>query len=252
MLKSVIKGAEAISLPGNENVVLFIHGLSSSPSEMKMISKTINQEGYTTSAILLSGHGSKPSDLKKITWNDWFNDVKGELFQLRKKYNKIIIVGLSTGASLALHLAAHYQVEGVVALAPAIYLKNRYSKLLPFLKYFTFYSKKKNGPDVSDEKAKAGLVGYEKIPLKAILEAQKLFDHLKNDLPDVYVPALIAHSINDHVIDFKSAEFVYNKISSKSKQFLKLEKSYHILTVDVDKEIVTREVIKFINSICRK
>ena len=251
-MQSVLKGAEAFFLAGSDHAVLFIHGLSSSPSEMKLIAKEVNQQGYSTSAILLSGHGSKPSDLKKVTWNDWFTDVKKALFQLRKKYKKIIIVGLSTGASLALHLAAHYQVEGIVALAPAIYLKNRYHKLLPFLRYFLFYSKKKDGPDVSDEDAKAGLIGYDKIPIKTIIQAQKLFDHLKSDLPDVYVPVLIAHSINDHVIDFKSAEFVYQHISSKSKQFLKLEKSYHILTVDVEKEIVIREIIKFINSICRK
>ena len=71
--------------------------------------------------------GCSPKDLSKCKWHDWFEASKNELFNLRKRCKKVFVIGLSMGGSLALHLAAHYQVEGVVALAPGLFLKNKFS-----------------------------------------------------------------------------------------------------------------------------
>jgi carboxylesterase len=85
--------------------------------------------------------------------------------------------------------------------------------------------------------------------LNAVSELLKFFDHLKIDLKEIYAPTLIIYSKNDHVMDSKSAITIYNNISSKDKRILKLEKSYHILTLDIEKEKVFTEASNFIKQI---
>lgn len=242
----IIPGCEPVFVQGNSTGVLFIHGFTGSPYEMKPLSDYLSPKKYTMSIPLLKGHGTNPDDLIGCKWYDWFTDVKQALFEMRKTCKKIIVAGLSTGATLALHLAAHYQVEGVVALAPALILKEKKLKLLPIASWFKKYQHKKDGPDISDVDARRKAVTYDKTPLKAVKELLGLYDHLKMDLNDIYTPVLIIHSGQDHVVDIKGSEYIYQSVSSVDKHFLKLDKSFHVLTLDVEKEIVFREVEKFI------
>jgi len=252
MTKKLIPGSEPVYFEGNSTGILFIHGFTSSPYEMKPLSKYLMKQKYTFSIPLLKGHGTDPKDLIHCRWYDWFEEAKEALFEMRKKCKKIIVVGQSTGASLALHPAAHYQVEGVAALAPALILKEKKLKLLPIASIFRSYQKKPDGPDISDAEARKKAVTYDKTPLKTVKELLNLYKHLKVDLPEIYTPVLIIQSALDHVVDMKGAEYIYDKISSPDKHFLKLQKSYHVLTLDVEKEIVFREIDNFISKIVKQ
>jgi len=244
--QKIMPGAEPLFLKGNDIGVLLLHGFTGSPWEMRGTAEQLHEKNYTVSVPLLCGHGTRVQDLHKCEWKDWFEDSKEALFKLRKTSRKVFVIGLSTGASLALHLAAHYQLEGVVALSPALFLKEKITRLLPYVPPFIRYRAKRGGPDVSDLKAKQEAVVYHKTPLKAAKEILKLYAHLKMDLPEIYAPVLIVQSVQDHVVDYKGARWIYDHIASKEKQFLKLEKSFHVVTLDIEKNIVNREIEAFI------
>lgn len=129
----IMSGAEPVYTLGNNRGVLLLHGFTGSPYEMKELGELFQKKGFSVSIPLLAGHGTSEKDLKKCKWYDWFEDAKNALFDLRKRCKSIVVIGLSTGATLALHLAAHYQLEGLVALSPAIILKNKFTRLLPYL-----------------------------------------------------------------------------------------------------------------------
>ena len=76
-----------------------------------------------------------------------------------------------------------------------------------------------------------------------------MFRHLRDDLIDVNAPILIIYAEQDHVIDAKSAKEIYKKVSSKNKRILSLKKSFHIITLDVEKEQVFRETLNFLKSL---
>ena len=245
----ILPGAEPVTIEGNDYGVLMLHGFTSSPYEMKYLIDFLKGKGISISAPLLAGHGTSPEELAKCKWSDWYLDAKKALFDLRKKCKKIVAVGLSTGATLALHLAAHYQLEGVVAMSPALFLKEKKTVLLPLVPPFIKYRKKKRGPDISDDVERQKAVSYHKTPIAAAREVLKLYEHVKMDLMDIYTPLLIVQSKQDHVVDFKSAEYIYEHVSSQEKHFLKLEHSYHVVTLDVEKDIVFREIEQFTNLI---
>lgn len=245
---SVVPGAEPVEITGGENGVLLLHGFTGSPYEFKYLVEDLQKKDYTINVPLLCGHGTSEEDLMKCQWYDWFEDAKKALFKMRKSCRRVVVVGLSTGATLALHLAAHYQLEGVVALSPALFLKEKFLPLLPLISPFIKYRKKDGGPDISDKDEKAKAVSYQKMPLKSVREVLALYKHVMMDLPDVYIPMLLAHSVQDHVVDFRSSEYIYEKVSSTEKHMLKLEKSYHVMTLDVEREIVFREIAAFLEA----
>jgi carboxylesterase len=239
----IIPGCESIYVDGNKIGCLLLHGFTSSPFEMRLLGAHLQEKNFTLHIPLLPGHGTTPRMLKKCSWYDWFNHAKSELFQLRKKCNKIFVVGLSMGGTLALHLAAHYEVDGVAVLAPGLYLRNKFAFLTHILHSIIPYKIHFTGPDI---KAQETTKTYDKTPLRSVSQLLKFFKHIKNDLPDIYAPTLIIYTRKDHVVSNKGALTIYNNISSKDKRILELSQSYHILTLDVEKQRVFHEVAKFI------
>lgn len=248
LVKSEIN--EPLNIKGNEYGVLLLHGFTSGPHEMKPISNALKNKEYSILIPLLPGHGSTPEDLLKCKWYDWFVGAKEALFDLRKTCDKIIVVGQSMGGTLALHLAAHYQLDGVIALAPGLFFKEKKTRFLPLVSKFIRYRRKVNGPDIHDEQERINQkpYSYDKTPLKAAYQLKQMFEHLINDLPEIYAPAMLIHSTQDHVIDYKSSEYIYDNISSENKKFLTLKESYHVLTLDLEKDIVVGEIEKFITN----
>lgn len=236
-------------IKNNKTGLLFIHGFTATNKDFEEWVSHFSKEGYVTENVLLSGHGTHYSNLVNVKWYTWFNDVKEALFTLRKKCENVVVIGQSMGGSLALHLAAHYQIEGLVLLAPGIFFKENNMPLLRLLKPFKKYLKKKDGVDIKNSEVKKDIVSYEKIAINAIFEVDALFNHVKDDLPDVYVPVILFHAKEDHVIDYKSSEFAYNTISSKIKKILTLKNSYHLLSLDNDKDIIIKETDKFLRQI---
>ena len=243
MENRILPGCEPSYMPGNNIGCLLLHGFTSSPHDMYMLGEMLHKNGYTVHIPLLPGHGTSEKNLKTINWYQWFEAAKNELFQLRKTCKKVFVVGFSMGGSLALHLSAHYEINGVVALAPGLFLRNKFARISGPLSPFMWYSKKISGPDIKDD---VETVSYPRIPLKSIRELLRLFKHLKYDLYDVYSPVLIVYARNDHVIHPKSAKYIYANISSKKKRILELKESYHIITLDLEKDIVFAEVENFI------
>ncbi len=223
-----------------------LHGFTSSPFEMRELGERLYHQDFTVHIPLLPGHGTNPANLRKNNWYDWFATAKNELFQLRKRCKKVYVIGLSMGGTLALHLAAHYEINGVAALAPGLYLKNKFAILSHLLKPVVRYSRKYSGPDI---KADVKTITYSKIPVRAISELLKLFKHVKHDLKDIYTPLLIIYSSDDHVINGKSAKTIYKTVSSQNKRILELTNSYHIITLDNEKEIVFTEISSFLKSL---
>lgn len=87
--------------------VLLLHGMSDSPYSFRALGEALNERGFWVIGLRLPGHGTIPSGIKTITWEDMAGAVRLGMARLAAEVGQapIHIMGYSTGAPLALDYA---------------------------------------------------------------------------------------------------------------------------------------------------
>jgi alpha-beta hydrolase superfamily lysophospholipase len=83
--------------------VLLVHGLSDSPYSMRAIAELFRDEGFYVLALRLPGHGTIPSGLVDVRWEDWSAAVElaaKHVAQRAGPDHPFYAGGYSTGAAL--------------------------------------------------------------------------------------------------------------------------------------------------------
>jgi carboxylesterase len=247
----LMPGAEPFELAGTDKAVLLLHGLTGTPSEMRFLGEYLNRAGYHVRAPLLPGHGTDIKELNKTTWRDWFGRAEIDFLTLSAHFEKVFIAGMSMGGLVCLWLMANKfgRICGGAALAtPMIFSDWKVRCLLPAaditgLKYLV-PDLPKTVPDVSLPGGRTH-VCYDRDSVVAAASMIRFTRKVRHGLPRIDAPLLIMQSVNDTVVDPKSADIIYGEVSSSVKQRVMLEQSYHTITVDVEKELVAKTVLDF-------
>lgn len=226
--------------------LLLLHGLSGTPDEVKPISDALGPKGYSTLGPWLKGHGSNPKDLTRTTWQDWARDAREALDSLKSRCEKVYVGGLSMGGDLALHLAAHFPVAGVISMAAPVKILDFRFNGIAFFRFLQWRTSNLTG-GVLDPTAPPH-VTYPFVATRNLYELKKLMDHLLDDLPYVSCPALIAQGRKDSMVPPGNGERIYQSISSTSKHLLYLDRSDHVVTLDYDREVLFGKIEKFLTS----
>lgn len=122
----------SFELPGNgTGGVLLLHGMSDSPYSLRALGESLNRHGFQVIGLRLPGHGTAPSGLKYVHWQDMAAAVSLAMEHLYSGLgsatSSLHIIGYSTGASLALDftlkaLDGKYSSipDSLVLISPAI------------------------------------------------------------------------------------------------------------------------------------
>jgi alpha-beta hydrolase superfamily lysophospholipase len=109
--------------------VLLLHGMSDSPYSLRAVGEGLNRQGYQVLGLRLPGHGTAPSGMTSVSWQDMSAVVDLAVAYLAGQFEggPVHIVGYSTGAGLALDyiLRAEQQADmpaitSLVLVSPAI------------------------------------------------------------------------------------------------------------------------------------
>jgi esterase/lipase len=100
--------------------VLLLHGMSDSPYSLRAIGEALNRQGFRVLGMRMPGHGTIPSGLRMVRWQDMAAAVRIGMQHLSAAVGDkpIHIIGYSTGAPLALDFALEAG-QGRVAPLPA-------------------------------------------------------------------------------------------------------------------------------------
>lgn len=113
--------------------VLLIHGLLDSCCTMFSLKQHFIGKHYWVRNLLLPGHGTHPSDLLSIRWQEWVECAQLAIDDFKDKVDHLTLIGLSTGGCIATLLALnnHVHVDKLILFAPAFRLKHSLSHWLP-------------------------------------------------------------------------------------------------------------------------
>ena len=87
--------------------VLLLHGMSDSPYSLHNLGTRLHEEGAHVVGLRIPGHGTAPSGLVHVRWQDMAAAVKFAVQHLHEQVGDkpVYIVGYSNGGALALHYA---------------------------------------------------------------------------------------------------------------------------------------------------
>lgn len=225
---------------------VLVHGLGSSPAALSEWAEAFARHGIETQLVLLPGHGTTPEDLLLVQWEDWYAALLEALQDMRQSCDKVFVLGQSLGGSLALRAAAHDAVDGVITLAAIAYLKDWRLWFLPFLRPFLHWRQSPDN-DIAREVSDTG--SYDRIPLHAIEQLVELAALVRRDLPRISVPTLLVQSENDHVAPPGNLDFIHERIASPDKERMRLRDSYHVISLDHDRQRVIDHSIRFLHRV---
>lgn len=250
----------------SKGAVLLFHGLTGSPFELKKYGQFLYNNGYDVFAQCLPGHGEKFEEIYTVKYEDWLEFAYKKFVELKATYEKVYISGLCLGAVLAIAVAEKYpdEVDGVISLSTTLYLDGW---RLPWYKCFMplalstilrfYYNYPECDPHgVKNLKTRSaikkilekGEVGMNDFPMTGFYELLKLSAFVRKSLKKVQVPILIIHSKEDDLTSIKSAQIVYDNVSSQDKEYIILYDSYHMVLYDNEKEFVFKKSVEFLDS----
>lgn len=247
---------------GGEHAVLLLPGLSSTPLEMRPVAKALHRDGYTVSVPHIEGYGlGTPC----TDWRSWIAATRTKYRELRDTHETVSICGLSMGATLSLAVAQeepdiaalsllavtlvydgwtipwYYPLIDLVYHTPLRH-RYRYQEKAPYgLKNEALRARVAKSMSLHD----ASEIGSASLPLAHLYNARRLAAHVRERLSRVTADCLIIHAVDDDTASPHNARIVYDGVSSEVKQKCLLGESYHILTMDNERETVADETRRF-------
>jgi carboxylesterase len=240
--------------PGEGVSALLVHGLTGTPYEMRYLGERLAARGVRVRGVKLAGHAGAPEALGLASYDNWYESVVHGLEELRQFGEPNVVVGLSMGAVLSARVAADQReaVAGLVMLSPSFFLSAAVTMQIKFVRMLgsiasSLYLYNPRGSDIYDAAARRVHPRCALIPLTAPMKLLDLCAVVKPKLAQITQPTLVMHAKRDHTCPMrKNLTYVMKRLGSPEKRAVELDESYHVITVDCEKESVANEVIEFV------
>jgi carboxylesterase len=217
---------------------------------MQGVAGALSEAGFVTRAPLLPGHGTTVEDMMTTGWGDWFGAADAAYAELAASVDRVVVAGLSMGGTLTVALAAsHPEIAGIVVMNP--YIDPPVASFRELLRQIIDSGSPVApaiGSDVADPGAQEA-DSYSGTPLAPLLSLCVGLDWLAPRLTDVTCPVLLMTSRDDHVVPTVSSDILAGAVSGPVERVW-LERSFHVATLDYDREEVERRAVEFARKCC--
>lgn len=244
---------EPFDLVGDDPLgVVLIHGFTSTPFEVAYLGRALAARGFSVSAPLLPGHGTSIDDLDRTSWTAWVDAVDDAATRMTARCERVALVGQSLGGLLSLYLASkRSDIACVGTLAAPLWLDGMGRWAAAWTAPGAWLDRvrtlpKLGGSDVRDPDAKRMNPAYPVIPTRALSQLVTFMGVVDAELPKVRQPVLVLHAEQDHTAPVACARYIAAR--TRAHRIRILPRSYHLLAIDVERDIVAAEVSSFLHA----
>jgi alpha-beta hydrolase superfamily lysophospholipase len=244
--------------------LVYLHGFSADRHEIEpLISDLASDIGANVYFARLAGHGRDGPAMGEPTAEDWLDDTAEAIAIGGYIGERVVLVGTSTGGTLALWGAARPEAQGRVAalvlVSPNLGLQDRAAPLLLWpwggaLARMVVGSERCFVPQ-NDGHARHWTTCY---PTGAILQMAALVERVRSLEPGVLdVPSLVVYSQEDAVVDPNETDRVMARLSVDPPALYVVEGSgdaeNHVIAGDVlspgTTGVVRRRIVDFLEQL---
>jgi carboxylesterase len=241
----VMEGAEPYSAAGGPHGVLVLHGFTGCPQSMRPLAEAFAGAGFAVELPLLPGHGTSVDDMLETDWSDWSAAAEVAYQDLAARCVRVVVASLSMGGALSLWLATrHPEIAGLVLVNPAVGVPANDTMREPLLELIAAGEKVMPaiGNDVADPDVTE--LAYDQTPIAGLVSMLNAIEELYPNLSKVACPLLVMISTQDHVIP-PGARGALDATVAGPIEYVSLERSYHVATIDYDRELIQARVVEF-------
>jgi len=249
--------------------VVLLHGLCSTPDELLTVQSALRGSGYPVHPLSIAGYSfDADAPLQHAApFRHWIDAIAAQVEALRARHDRVLLVGLSAGASLALGAAIRCgsAVDALVLMSTTLRFDGwaipRTQLLLP-LAFYTplgrFWQYRERPPyGVKNERVRAWIerelrhrrvsrAGSAVIGVGHLREHHRLIRHVRANLHRVQCDRVLAlHAQQDEVASVANLEILARGLRCRTFRSVVLTDSYHMITIDNDRQQVARETVAF-------
>ena len=231
--------------------VLYLHGFSATRQETAPLAATVAHAlGANLFETRLAGHGRENGLLANVRAEDWLRDAVEALTIAAQLGERVIVIGTSTGATLAAAMLGHpamHAVDTIVMLSPnfvpndpgAAWLTRPAGPLLARL----LVGETRSWEPHNDAQARFWSTTY---PTASAVEMMRLVDLANRQLPAEVPQRLLMFYSKDDTVVSAAAVAVFEKTIAPQKAAIEIvdpgDPSHHVLAGDVLSKQKTREI----------
>jgi carboxylesterase len=241
--KEIIAGCEPWSCDGGPEGVLVLHGFTGNPQGLRSLAEAFGAAGFAVDLPLLPGHGTSVDDMIDKTWDHWSAVAEDAYQALAARCRRVVVAGLSMGGSLTVWLASrHPEIPGIVCVNPALDVPAEMVTAAEQMLETGVDRIPGIGNDVADPEAREK--AYDATPLRPLLSLASAAAELRDELGKVACPVLILTSPQDHIVNPADSDLLAAAVSGPVER-VTLERSYHVATLDYDKDLIAERAVEF-------
>jgi carboxylesterase len=241
-------GAEPRSLAGGPVGVLVIHGFGGAPTTVGPLADALVAAGCTVEVPRLPGHGTSVEDMVATRFADWWEEAERAYLDLARRCRHVVVAGCSMGATLAARLAArHPEVAGLVCVNPLVRPPDPALAEMVELMLDAGDVVTPAGPrDIADPDVDEP--AYDAVPLAALRSLHQALGEVQAELSRISCPVLVLTSAQDHVVDPADSDHLAATVSGPVER-VTLHRSYHVATLDHDRDVVAGRSVEFVRRV---
>jgi len=186
--------------------------------------------------------------MARTTASDWIASVDEALATLRRTCSQVFMTGLSMGGTLTLYTAAKHAdvIKGAIPINATVQINS------PDLAGLALdATMPATVPGIGSDIKAPGVVelAYKEVPVPALRQIYSLVGVTRDLLPRISCPTLVIQSREDHVVDPRNGPRIVRLVGASRIELLWLDNSYHVATLDNDKDLIAQKTVAFIRSI---
>lgn len=260
----------------SSTAVVLLHGLCSTPDELLTVQRALHRLGYAVKSMRIDGYSydGATDEQHAAPYEEWIDSIERRVDTLRARHARVMLVGISAGASLALGAAIRcgQRVDALLLMSTTLRFDGwavpRWQFLLP-LAFYTplgrFWKYRERAPyGVKNERVRAWIerelrtrrissAGSSVIGIGHLREHDRLIRHVRRHLHKVTCKHLLAlHAREDEVASVRNLDLLARGVRSESFRTVVLDNSYHMITIDNDRQQVVQEAVEFAADIARQ
>ena len=242
--------------------IIYLHGFSASRQEtVPLTDRIASTLGANLFYTRFAGHGRGGAAMAEGSVNDWLNDAYEALEIGRRLGDRVIVVGVSTGGSVATWLGSldsAQDIAAIVTISPNFGPIDWRSDILLW-PWGEALANLIVGEEYSWEAQNEGHERYwtHRYPTKALLTMMGLAHLARSlELEAIETPILTLYSKEDRLVSPRQIERAFQRIGSPRKRLIPFNQtgdgSHHVLAGDILSPESTSEVAAMILSFIRE